>query len=178
VKKFVLGTVLFLALGYLAGLVWLPDHYRLERHLEIAAPPAAVYATISDLHTWPDWTVWNLELDSRGVYDFSGRPAGDGAHMTWDGPKLKRGDVTLRNCESPRRVGYELDLEEGKHVSSGFFEISKSSTGSVVTWTNEGTLPGASKLMGPMLDYFVAPQLERGLQGLKARLEATSGPAN
>ncbi len=172
VKKLLLGTFLFFLLGLAAGMVVLPDNYRIERRIEIAAEPEVVYEVISNLHTWPEWTAWNLGLDPQAVFDFSGEPSGDGARLVWDGPKLKRGEVNLFDCEEPQHIAYTLDFESGKHIAEGTFEISTSMNGSFIVWTNSGELPGWTKLMGPMLSSLVAPQLESGLEGLKRRIEA------
>jgi uncharacterized protein YndB with AHSA1/START domain len=175
--KLILGTLLFLGLGLVAGLAFLPDHYRIEREVEIAAAPEVVYATVSDLHTWPDWTVWNLELDPQAVFDFTGGPGEAGAELSWSGPKLKAGALRLTEAEAPTHLAYELDLEQGRHLSGGVLELSANVGGTLVTWTNEGELHGLAKLLGPLLDDLVAPQFERGLVGLKRRLETPAEPA-
>jgi uncharacterized protein YndB with AHSA1/START domain len=174
--KLILGTLLFLGLGFVAGLVFLPDHYQFEREVEVSDTPEAVFAVVSDLHTWPEWTVWNLQLDPQAVYDFSGSAGQAGARMTWDGPKLKPGSLTLTEVEEPNLLTYELDLEGGRHVSRGVIELRATADGSLVRWTNEGELHGPAKLLGPLLDDLVAPQFERGLSGLKSRLESTASP--
>ena len=174
--KLILGTLLFLCLGLVAGLVVLPDHYRIEREVEVAAPQAEVFATVSDLHTWPEWTVWNLELDPQAVFDFSGAAGEVGATLRWDGPKLKAGSLSLTEVEAPAHLAYTLDLEQGRHVSAGVLELEATPDGTRVTWTNEGELHGLAKLLGPLLDDLVAPQFERGLSGLKRRLETPVEP--
>ena len=108
--KLILGTLLFLGMGFVAGLVFLPDHYQIEREVEVSATPEAVFAVVSDLHSWPEWTVWNLELDPQAVYDFSGSAGRAGARMTWEGPKLKSGALTLTEVAAPTLLSYELDL--------------------------------------------------------------------
>lgn len=178
-KKLLLGTLAFFLLGGCIAFLVLPDRYHLERRREVHGTPSEVYGVLADLHTWPSWTVWSLELDPQGVFDFSGATAGRGAVMNWDGPVLKPGRLELSDCEAPRHLEYALELEHGRHTSRGAFELSETPGGTQVVWTNEGDLPGLAKLLGPFLDDLVGSQLQRGLEGLDRRLrEAEAASAN
>lgn len=52
-----------------------PASYRVVRTTTIAAPPAAIYARISDFHNWNAWSPW-AKLDPHMKQTFEGAPSG------------------------------------------------------------------------------------------------------
>src|SRR5438552_2713285 len=61
-----------------------PAEYRVTRSTAIAAPPAAVYARVNDLHDFQTWNPF-AKLDPAARNTFEGPPAGTGAAMAWSG---------------------------------------------------------------------------------------------
>jgi len=166
-----LFVLLLVAGAAVLGYFRLPDDYEIERRLEIAASPAAVYAVVSDLHTWPEWTIWNPDLDPQAVFSFPEQETGSGARMSWTGPKMGQGDLVLLECEAPRRVPYDVAMSEGQHRSQGWIEIEEVPGGSLVYWVHAGKFDGVVKLFGPWLDAALGQQFEDSLMGLKERVE-------
>ncbi|MCB9915579.1 MAG: SRPBCC family protein [Planctomycetes bacterium] len=175
-KKLLVGCgvlVLLFVLAGLAGVLMLPDTYSVERELVLNATPEATYDTIATLSTWPEWAVWNKEMDPTATWEFSGPASGDGAVWSWTGAEggLGTGVLTLRDCARPASITYDLVMG-GDWSSVGVFTISPAGEGVRVHWQNGGQLSGIYKLLGPFLDGMTGPMYETSLQGLKARLEA------
>jgi len=73
-KKIFIAVVLLIA-GF-AGVVALqPSEFHVERKATIAAPPAAVFAHVDDLHKWEAWSPW-AKLDPNAKVGYEGAPAG------------------------------------------------------------------------------------------------------
>ena len=67
VKKLLLALVFsLLAIPLLVVAVALtrPDTFQVERSTRLAAPPAAVYATVVDFRQWERWSPW-AKLDPK-----------------------------------------------------------------------------------------------------------------
>jgi hypothetical protein len=174
-KKLLLGCgalLLLLLIAAGAGVLLMPNDYLVERELDMQASPEVVYAAVSDLSSWPEWSVWNDEMDPDATWEFGGAATGNGATWTWAGPELGRGKITLRDCIPPSQVSYYLVMEDGAQTMRGTFLISAVEGGVRVRWSAAGELSGPWKLIIPLLDGMIGGMFEEGLQGLKARLEA------
>lgn len=166
------GLIALIFVGLLVAFFTLDDTFRVERELEIKASPQAVYDTISDLKTWPEWSVWNKEADPGATWEFTGAESGDTATWTWSGEELGNGELILRDCKPGESIAYDMAFDDGDFNFVGSMTITPSGEGSKVSWVNNGQLPGAMKLMGPFIDSLSGPMYEDGLQGLKERLES------
>jgi hypothetical protein len=54
-KKLLILLVLLVA-GFVAYVAMQPSAFRVERTATVAAPPAAVFAHVDDLHKWEAWS--------------------------------------------------------------------------------------------------------------------------
>ena len=58
-KKIILALMV-IPIGLIVISLFLPSRYRVERSLVMQAKADAVYAQISVLKSWPDWTAWTV----------------------------------------------------------------------------------------------------------------------
>ena len=58
VLRWLLGLLVVAVLGIVGYAATLPDRFRIERTVEIAAPPPAIFPLIEDLMQWPRWSPW------------------------------------------------------------------------------------------------------------------------
>jgi len=175
------GTLKKVAIGLAAVLIalaaigfLLPAQWRVERSVTIEAPPDAVYAIVSSLRTWPEWTSWSKDLDPSATWEFEGPEAGTGAMMKWKGPAAGAGVLTIAESEPGRAIRYTMRMEEDAFMARGALTLEPSGGGTRVTWVDEGDLG-----MNPMVRYFglamdssMGRELQKGLDNLKRRAEA------
>jgi len=164
-----LGLIVVLILAAVIGIMSLPSTVVVERSRTVNATPEEVYAVVSDLHTWPDWTFWSKEADPDCTWDFQGE-TGDGASMAWEGPIHGKGKLTLKNCVPGQQVEYDMVFIEESMASVGSMTLAADGEGTTVTWTMSQDLEGAGKLLGLAMDGLIGPMFDQGLVGLDAHL--------
>lgn len=167
----VLGVITLLLL---VGL-FLPHQYRVERRLEMRAKPEVIYPLLSGLRHWPEWTVWNREMDPGVEFTFGSPDQGLGAEYRWTGPKLGRGWLKITKAEPDKSVAYDLSFDEGMPVSTGSLTIVPEGDHVAVVWSNEGHLGKnpINRYFGLFMDRMVGPDFEKGLERLRAKAEGT-----
>lgn len=171
-KKISLGLLAFVVLLVLVGLV-LPSQYRLERSIDIKAPPAKVFTIVADLKTWEDWTAWNLKMDPTLKRTFKGPSAAISSGMSWEGQKTGQGEMTLTKLTAPSFLSYDLQFEHGKYTSVGEFKFEPVAGGTHVVWSDAGDLGRnpINRWAGVFMGQIIGPDFEKGLAGLKTLAE-------
>jgi hypothetical protein len=71
-KKIFIAVVL-LVVGFAVVVALQPSQFHVERTATIAAPPAAVFAHVDDLHKWEAWSPW-AKLDPAAKVGYEGAP--------------------------------------------------------------------------------------------------------
>ena len=61
-----------------------PNTLRVERSIEISAPPAKIFALLDDFHQWPQWQPQDRD-DPTMRRTYSGAASGVGAVSGWQG---------------------------------------------------------------------------------------------
>jgi len=160
----------------LVGL-FLPRHYRVERSVSINAKLDSVYPLLSGLRHWPEWTVWNQEMDPAVQFTYDSPDSGTGAGYHWTGPKLGRGALKLTKAEPDKGVWYDLEFNDGQFQSSGSLQLRSGADGVQVVWVNEGDLGKnpVNRYIGLMMDRTIGADFEKGLANLKSKAER-AGP--
>lgn len=161
-------VVIFLLVGFL-----LPGRYQVKRQTVIKASSGAVYESISDLTTWPEWTAWNKTRYPDMQVSFDGRPGRVGASYSWEGSTSGKGKLVLVEVDPESGVVFKLEFEDGQFVCDGSILFEEEGDDQRVTWTMNGEL-GANPInryFGLMMDGMMGPDFETGLKQLKARAE-------
>lgn len=168
------GVVLLavIALLLLVGL-FLPREYNVERSIDIQASPDAIFADLTALRRWPDWTVWNRDRDPGLEVTYGTTDTGVGAVYSWKGPKLGDGSLELVRADPATGVAYKLSFDKGTILSDGAIRLEKVAGVVRVTWNNHGNLGKnpVNRYFGLLMDRMVGPDFEQGLRNLKARAE-------
>lgn len=168
----VLGII---ALFLLVGL-FLPRTYRVERSVVIQARPEAIYADLADLRRWPEWTVWNQQMDPTAKFVFDSPETGVGAAYRWTGEKMGSGSLKLTSANPTNGIVYDLEFEGGMIRAEGRIRLAPGGDKSVeVTWLNEGDLGKnpVNRYIGLTIDSMLGDQMAQGLSNLKTRAEAS-----
>jgi hypothetical protein len=155
------------------------DTYRVVRTRRIDAPPSAVRERIVDLRRWRAWSPWeDLDPDLRRTY--GGPESGVGAWYEWSGNRRAgRGRMEIIEADAVV-VRFDLQfLQPFRSHSNLTFELQPDGDGTDVTWTLVGPHTGMTKVMGwfTSMDAMMGPDVEKGLDRLKADAEATPGSA-
>ena len=164
-------VVLVLAVGFV-----LPDRFTLARSIEIAAPPAQVFAQVADFHAWRAWDPWTQNDDSLS-YTYEA-PPGVGHTQRWTSRRSGQGAFTVTESVPGERLVIEMDFGSLPRPSSTFVFAATAAGGTRVTWRMDGEngLRPLGNYMGLLMDGFVGPMYETGLNNLKARVEQGDAP--
>lgn len=152
---------------------FLPSSYHVERAISIDAPTEAVYATISDLNTWPDWSPWQKGEDPTLVYTFEGSSATPGSKLSWVGESVGSAEITLTKTNPSDGLYYTITAA-GEPVAEGkirFLDKGEEHTRVAFEYTATLGWNPVQRFAGLFAEGKVGPEFEAALLRLKARLE-------
>jgi uncharacterized protein YndB with AHSA1/START domain len=171
ILKVVGMVVASLVVLFLLGALVLPAQRHLERDVEIAAPPAVVYAYLMDLRKTPEWSAW-VAMDPQTKQVFTGKAGEIGQSMTWDSTKLGTGLQTIVETKKNSVIRQEL-LFNGKDKAESSFLLAPTATGTKVTFTFDGAMAyPQGRWFGLLLEKFLGQAYEQGLASIKQHVEA------
>lgn len=154
-----------------------PADYTVTRRATIAAPPAAVFVRVNDLHEFQAWNPF-ARMDPAAKNTFEGAPAGPGAVLTWSGnSQVGEGRMTITESRPDELVRIRLDFVR-PFASTAFAEFTFIPEGgrTAVTWSMTGRKNFVSKAFGLVMsmDRMIGGQFEQGLATLKSLSEAAA----
>ena len=170
---------IFLALAVLvavfaAVVAMQPSTGTVARSATIAAPPAAVFAQVNDLHKWQAWSPW-AKIDPNAKSTFEGPDAGVGAAFSWDGnSQVGAGKMTIIESRPNDLVRMRLDfLKPFASTSVATFTFTPNGTQTAMTWSMTGERPFMARAVCFVMDMdkMVGGQFEAGLANLKSIAE-------
>ena len=167
---------LVLALGIGAVLAYAatrPDIFRVERSIDVKAPPERIRALIDDFSQWGAWSPYEKK-DPGMKRTFGGPDAGKGATYAWDGDKTI-GAGRMEILESaPGRILIKLDFVRPFEANNtAEFTMRPKGADTDVTWAMYGPNLFIGKVIGLFLDMdkMVGTDFEAGLAALKKAAE-------
>ena len=173
-RKVLLGLGILLLLLILVSF-FLPSEAFVERSIYIRAPRSVVFAEVSNLRRFNNWSAW-YKRDTIAKYTYAGPEAGgEGSEINWDGEVFKQGKMIVT-----RTVPYDsvvTDIYYGEDLnlaaSADFYLSSIGSDSTELLWTFRSPLGMNpwNRYMGLMMAYFIGPSYEASLQSLKTLLE-------
>ena len=145
-----------------------PSTFTVSRSKTIAAPPAIVFAQVSDFHKWADWSPWE-KLDPNMQKTYGGPESGTGATYEWSGSgDVGKGKMTITSAANDN---VEIDLEfiepfpaKNKTVIS----LKPAGEGTDVTWSMSGENNFLGKAMSLVMDMdrMIGTDFDKGLESL------------
>ncbi|MEZ5841879.1 MAG: SRPBCC family protein [Hyphomicrobiales bacterium] len=175
--KWLMWMALIAFLGLVMVGFMLPRDISVTRSVTLSAPIERVYAVVSSPRQTKDWLPWGaLDGKSETTYSFEGPESGNGAIMIWKNPKFRdygEGRQTIVSARENERVVSELDL--GKMgVSHMTMELFSDGVGTRVETKFETSLGHSpfARWFGLLLDDWLAEDLDKAHEGLKAKLAA------
>lgn len=173
VIKAIIFFVMALTVIFYGGAYMLPGEARVTRAIDIAAPPAKVFAIAADLRRFPEWSPW-VETDPKTQFSFEGAEQGAGQVMRWvsANPMVGSGTLRVTAVEPDARLATQSDYT-GFGTSSAVMSFAPADSGTRVTWTFESQLPGVvDRWAGLGIDGSVGAEYDKALARLKALAEA------
>lgn len=148
-----------------------PAAYRVTRSATIAAPAAALFAKVNDLHTWQDFSPW-AKLDPAAKNTYAGPRAGVGAALAWEGnSKVGQGRMTITESKPNELIRMRLEFIKPM-ASTSTTELTFQAEGArtLVTWSMSGENNFVGKLFCLFInmDKTVGGDFEKGLANLNA----------
>ncbi len=155
---------------------FLPKDFRVERSIEIDAPPEVVFDEVNSLREWDAWSPWKAK-DPSIQNEYSGPESGVGAKVRWTSENSGEGTQTITLSERPTRIETALDFGDmGQPNADWTFE--PTGDGTKVTWGLSGTAAGPlGGYFAKMMDGWVGADYEDGLARLKALVESPPADA-
>lgn len=172
--KIMLIVVAVLIAGVLVVAATKPDTFRVERSVNIKAPPENVYAYIDDFRRWGPWSPYENK-DPAMQRTLSGAAAGKGAVYEWDGnSNVGKGRMEITESSPPLKDTIKLDFIkpfEGHNIAE--FTLVPKGDVTTVTWAMYGPARYVTKVMQVFvnMDDMIGKDFEIGLTNLKALAE-------
>jgi hypothetical protein len=152
-----------------------PADFRVERRVEIDAPPEVVFPLVDDLHAWTRWSPWEAK-DPAMERVYSGPRSGVGASYAWSGnADVGSGRMTIQDSQPSYYLALELaflaPFEATNQVSFSFVETER---GTEVIWAMTGTNGLLGRVFALLMDpdAMVGEDFETGLAALRTAAES------
>jgi len=164
--------IVFMAVVIVGGSFLLPAEAVVTRSIDIAAPPAKVFAIVGDYRRFQEYSPW-ADLAPDIQYTFEGPQTGVGQKMIWtsDNASVGSGSQTITDYVPPTHVASDLEFGGlGNAVTT--WDLAPSGGGTKATWTFRMRLTGiVERWFGLMFDRWIGADYEKGLAKLKAAAE-------
>ncbi len=150
---------------------FLPKEAHVERSALINSSQAKLFDYLNTTKNFNQWSPW-FEMDPNGDYKFSGPEMGVGGILAWDGEKTGKGTQEIVESNPYQNIKLKL-IFDGQPPAYASYKLEPVEGGTKVTWGFDTSLNGpVEKYMGLMMDSFVGDMYDKGLDNLKAKVEA------
>ncbi len=171
-------TIAIVVVALLAGVLIFaatkPDTFRVQRAIDIKAPPEKIFPFLNDLHNFGAWSPYEKK-DPAMKRTFSGPASGKGAVYEWEGDKnVGKGRMEIADAAPPSNVTINLDFVKPFEAHNiVVFTLAPKGDFTEVTWAMHGPVPYVAKIMHVFLDMdsMVGKDFEAGLANLKSVAE-------
>lgn len=175
--KFIKVLLTVLCLLVLLGL-FLPTTTHVERRILIDASPQQVFSFLNDYRKFNQWSPW-LQRDPNMDIQYSGPSTGVASRMQWqsDHEQVGSGAQEIIISEPYSLIKVRLEFG-GSDSAEAFFTLNQEAAGTLLVWGFD--MPHGwnllSRYFGLMMDSWVGPDYEAGLDNLKQLAEAKDLP--
>lgn len=164
--------LVLLILLVLIGLL-LPSRTSVERSVLIQAPPEQVFPHVNGMRAFHAWSPW-VDAGGDTIYEFSGPEQGVGSRLQWQSRDAQAGFGSQEIIASRPPHEVEMRLVFGdKGGGDARLRLVPEGSGTRVAWRFDTDFGWDlfGRYVGLMLDGMIGSAYERGLQGLKQRVE-------
>lgn len=172
-KLFKYFFILFVLVVLFVGVSrFFPNTYYVKRTVEINKPVDSVFAFMSNLRNWPEWSLWNKTTDSTLNFFYNQQQTGIGARQYFKGSQIE-GRFLITTYEPNKNLGYNLYMHQGELSANGRFVFEEANNKTTLHWIDSGDV-GNNPLFRYMLSSKVASTektFDDGLKRIKDVLE-------
>jgi uncharacterized protein YndB with AHSA1/START domain len=173
-----LGVLLIAAfLAILLIAAFKPNHFRVQRSLDINAPAEKIFAVLNNLKQQRHWSPWD-QKDPHMKRTYTGAESGVGAKYAWDGNKqIGAGSQQIMATKPNERIDINIDFTRPFEAHNKIEFILRPSGGGTnttnVTWAIHGPMPFMFRAMSVLctMDKMMSKEFDKGLTQLKALVE-------
>lgn len=144
-----------------------------KKSISIAAPLSKVQATLTDFHTWGQWSPWLVaEPDAKVTIP------PEGTSYSWEGDLVGAGKMAFNSINED---AIEIDLnffKPWKSKAKVAFQLEQEDNVTTVHWTMDSKLPFFLFWMKKSMTAYIGMDYERGLAMLKDFIELGTVPFN
>jgi hypothetical protein len=172
-KKILIGIVAVVAI-FLGVVAMQPAQLDVARSATFEAPPAVVYAHVSDLKKFGAWSPWE-KLDPNMKKTFEGEAGTPGHSMAWAGnDDVGKGKMTITAAEAHKAVKMDLEfIEPFPSKAQTALTLEPAGQGTKLTWAMSSENDFMGKAFGLLMDMegMIGGDYEKGLAALKPIVE-------
>lgn len=176
--NFLLVVIIVLAvivIAVLAAAAIKPKAFHIERSITTTASASDVYAVISDLKRFPEWSPWH-NLDPDMQYEISEPSHGVDAYQAWSGNnQVGEGRMAITEATENNHVRLQLEfIRPWQATNMVEWRIDDDNGQRRITWSMDGaneTIVMRLFAMFMNMDKMVGKDFEKGLQNLKEIVE-------
>lgn len=174
-KQFAILVVAFICIVLVVAL-FVKNDYHISRSIEISNQPETVFDYLKFLQNHEEFTVWT-EKDPSTLKKYSGQDGTVGAIFRWESnhEEVGVGEQEITKIDLGKSIEYDLRFEKPwEMVASAYFTTEKvNGAKTKVIWGFKGNSPWPWNIFLLFMDMEeeLSPDLEKGLQNLKANLE-------
>lgn len=172
--KLILFAIILLVIIALILAVLKPNRFRIERSINIKAPPEKLFPYINNFHAWEAWSPWG-KVDPTCKRTYSGSESGIGAIYGWSGNKdIGQGRMEMIESTPSSKIVLKIDfIKPFKAHNIVEFTLQPQDDSTTITQAMYGANSFISKLMGMCfnMDKMVGDKYLEGLATLKAIAE-------
>ncbi len=173
VRNLLIGVVALVAVLAVVGM-FLPRVVSVERDVVIDAAPEEVFAHLTSLQAFSQWSPWS-GIDPEMAVEYSGPLAGVGNTMVWtsDHPNVGNGRQEIMEVVENELVRTDLDFGD-MGTAEAWWRLTPEGDGTRVVWglnTDMGAGP-VGRWFGLVMDGMIGADYETGLAQLQATVES------
>jgi uncharacterized protein YndB with AHSA1/START domain len=170
-----IGAVMIAAIAIVLIIAALkPNHFRVERSIDINAPAAKIFPYLDDLRQQRLWSPWD-QKDPNMKRTYSGAERGVGAKYAWDGNKeIGAGSQEIMAVKPNERIDVNIDFTRPFKANNKIeFILRPAGSGTNVTWAIHGPMNIMFRAMHVIMsmDKMMNAEFDKGLMQLKALAE-------
>lgn len=162
--------VLILVIGFLS-----PRYARMQRSIEINASIDKIWPELNNLKNFvTNWSPWT-DKDPDAAHGYNDIAEGVGCEYKWIGApkKVGEGAMVIVEVDEHKKVMTKLSFKGRGDAMAGFHVEDLGGGKTKVTWDFEADNKNnpMGRIFGRMMDKFLGPDYQNGLDKLKAHCE-------